>query len=462
MSEVLLTHSNHIFNDDKQVAKMQPYPPLQPLLAAATLRGAGISVGFCDITFQEPGQAFEQSLRYHRPQLVVVCEDDFNFLSKMCLGRNREVAFSMAHAARAAGHLVAVHGPDSTDHIEAYLSAGFDYVLVGEVENTIVDLAQQWRPSEIPGLAYYDQKTGSVRYTPPRPLNTNLDSLPLPAWDLVDMDQYRQAWLGAHGYFSLNMVSSRGCPFHCNWCAKPTYGNHYHVRSPRLVAEEMRYLKTAFRPDHIWFADDIFALSPAWAADFANAVETLNARIPFKMQSRCDLMTRDSVVSLKRAGCSEVWMGAESGSQQVLDAMEKGLRVEQIYRARAHLARHDIRACFFLQFGYLGEAWEDIMATVQMVRDTKPDDIGVSVSYPLPGTKFFNLVVGQMGKKVNWTHSGELAMMFQGAYSTAFYRELADALRLEVRNGAEKERIREAWEKVYQLKGTAEVNGVLV
>ncbi|HSU30417.1 MAG TPA: radical SAM protein [Bryobacteraceae bacterium] len=462
MSEVLLTHSNHLFNDDKQVAKMQPYPPLQPLLAAAALRSAGISIAFCDVTFQEPGQAFEQSLRDHSPQLVVVCEDDFNFLSKMCLGRNREVAFSMAQVAKAAGHVVAVHGPDSTDHIEAYLNAGFDYVLVGEVENTIVDLAQQWRPSEIPGLAYYDQKTGSVRYTPPRPLNSKLDSLPLPAWDLVDMDQYRQAWLGAHGYFSLNMVSSRGCPFHCNWCAKPTYGNHYHVRSPRLVAEEMRYLKTAFRPDHIWFADDIFALSPTWAADFANAVETLDARIPFKMQSRCDLMTRDSVTSLKRAGCSEVWMGAESGSQQVLDAMEKGIRVEQIYRARAHLARHDIRACFFLQFGYLGEGWEDIMATIQMVRDTKPDDIGVSVSYPLPGTKFFNLVVGQMGKKVNWTHSGELAMMFQGAYSTAFYRELADALRLEVRNGAEPERIREAWEKVYQLKGTAEVNGVLV
>jgi radical SAM superfamily enzyme YgiQ (UPF0313 family) len=224
----------------------------------------------------------------------------------------------------------------------------------------------------------------------------------------------------------------------------------------------MLHLKRAFHPDHIWFADDIFALSPAWAADFANAVESLDARIPFKMQSRCDLMTRDTVVSLKRAGCAEVWMGAESGSQQVLDAMDKGIRVEQIYHARAHLARHGIRACFFLQFGYLGEGWEEIMETIRMVRDAKPDDIGVSVSYPLPGTKFFNLVANQMGKKVNWTHSGELAMMFRGAYSTAFYRELADALRLEVRNSADEERIREAWEKVYRLKGTAETNGVAV
>jgi radical SAM superfamily enzyme YgiQ (UPF0313 family) len=126
------------------------------------------------------------------------------------------------------------------------------------------------------------------------------------------------------------------------------------------------------------------------------------------------------------------------------------------------LARHGIRACFFLQFGYLGEGWEEIMETIRMVRDAKPDDIGVSVSYPLPGTKFFNLVANQMGKKVNWTHSGELAMMFRGAYSTAFYRELADALRLEVRNSADEERIREAWEKVYRLKGTAETNGVAV
>ncbi len=157
-------------------------------------------------------------------------------------------------------------------------------------------------------------------------LRTDLDMLPLPAWDLVDIDQYRRAWNSAHGYFSLNMVSSRGCPYRCNWCAKPIYGNSYHVRSPYSVASELRRLKESFQPDHIWFADDIFALSPPWTLEFADAVESLNAQVPFKMQSRCDLMTRDTVKSLRRSGCIEVWMGAESGSQRILDAMDKGIQ----------------------------------------------------------------------------------------------------------------------------------------
>src|SRR5215472_3666748 len=163
----------------------------------------------------------------------------------------------------------------------------------------------------------------------------------------------------------------------------------------------MARLHELCRPDQIWFADDIFGLSAKWAREFAECVERRNARVPFRIQSRCDLMTRDTVAALRRAGCVEVWMGAESGSQRILDAMEKGTRVEQIYQARENLRGHGIRACFFLQFGYLGETSEDIEQTVRMVRETRPDDIGVSVSYPLPRTKFHSLVANQMGAKAN-------------------------------------------------------------
>jgi radical SAM superfamily enzyme YgiQ (UPF0313 family) len=321
-----------------------------------------------------------------------------------------------------------VTGSDSSDHVDEYLKAGFDYVILGEVENTLAELASAIAsgdsPNKIPGL----------HCTQPRKPITNLDELPAPAWDLVDMDRYRKAWRQAHGYFRLNMVTSRGCPYRCNWCAKPIYGSTYHFRSPELAAEEMRYLKASFNPDCLWFADDVFALSPAWARQFATEVEKRGAQIPFKMQSRCDLMTRDTVDALRRAGCVEVWMGAESGSQRILDAMDKGTRVEQIYHARENLRRHGIRAGFFLQFGYLGETSEDIEKTVRMVRETKPDDIGVSVSYPLPRTKFYNLVGNQLGSKSNWSDSGELAMMFQGAFPSEFYRSLADSLHSEVKS----------------------------
>lgn len=460
---VLLAHCNHLYFDRKQVRKMQPYPPLQTLLAAAVLRRQGFEVSLFDSTLNEPVSGFREAVSRSRPDLVVLCEDNFNYLTKMCLLRNRELAFSMCREARQAGIPVVVNSSDATDHIQEYLAGGADYVILGEVEYTLIELATALlgetpvRPDEIPGLAFRDPAGGEIRRTRPRPLLQDLDALPLPAWDLVDMDAYRRAWRSAHGYFALNMVASRGCPYRCNWCARPLYGDSYRTRSPEAVAREMRLLKTRYQPDRLWFADDIFALSARWTLRFAEAVEALKAQIPFQMQSRCDLMTRPTVAALARAGCVEVWMGVESGSQKILDAMEKGIRVEHVYRARENLARHGIRACFFLQFGYPGETWEDIQATLRLVRETRPDDVGISVSYPLPGTRFYQMVSAQLGEKRNWSDSDDLAMMFCGAYTTEFYRLLRDALHLEVdlsngrRNGeAAQAQLRSLWRRIEQ------------
>jgi radical SAM superfamily enzyme YgiQ (UPF0313 family) len=214
----------------------------------------------------------------------------------------------------------------------------------------------------------------------------------------------------------------------------------------------MECVQELFAPDQLWFADDIFGLSGRWTREFAASVERRGVRIPFRMQSRCDLMTRETVEALRRAGCVEIWMGAESGSQRILDAMEKGIRVEQIAEARENLRRHGIRACLFLQFGYLGEEWNDIERTIQMVRDVRPDDVGVSVSYPMPNTRFHQIVHGQIGAQANWRDSADLAMMYQGAFPTEFYRALADALHTEVRYGDEHASVHSAWEKVEQLR----------
>jgi radical SAM superfamily enzyme YgiQ (UPF0313 family) len=353
------------------------------------------------------------------------------------------------------GCLTAVHGSDSTDHVQEYLDAGFGYVLIGEVEETLRELATRKPTSEIAGLAYRDVNTGRTRRTAPRKLNTQLDNLPVPAWDLIDVARYREVWLEYHRYFSLNLVSSRGCPFRCNWCAKPIWGNNYHVRSAMSVAREMLLLKTRYAADHIWFADDIFALSARWTGEFANAVEQLQTSIPFKMQSRCDLMTRETVTDLKRAGCCDVWMGAESGSQRVLDAMEKGTTVQQVFRACENLRRNGIRTGLFLQFGYPGEAWGDIESTIRMVRAAKPDDVGVSVTYPLPGTKLHQLVCSGLGQKTNWTDSDDLTMMFRGTFSTELYRALSRAIHLEVRSPGERSAIAGAWAEVEALKSAS-------
>ncbi len=227
------------------------------------------------------------------------------------------------------------------------------------------------------------------------------------------------------GYFSLNMVTTRGCPYKCNWCAKPIYGNRYNSRTPEMVVKEIKYLKTKFQIDHIWFADDIFGLKPGWLSDFAQLIIAKEIKIKYKIQSRADLLTdEDTVKALAESGCDEVWLGAESGSQKILDAMDKGITVAQIYESRKLLKENGIRTAFFLQFGYPGENHDDVNSTIKMVLDLMPEDIGISVSYPLPGTKLYENVKSELKVKANWTDSDELAMMFKNTYPKEYYKEL--------------------------------------
>lgn len=468
MADVLLTHSYHLYYDRKQTRKMQPYPPLGTLYAAGLLRSAGVSVAVFDTMLNDPEEGFQAALEQHQPRIVVVYEDNFNFLSKMCLTRMREVAYHILETSRRAGATVLVNGSDASDHALEYLQKGFRAVLMGEAELTLLDAVSSLLKSEeqalehIPGLAYLHKDTNELVRTERRGLMRDLDQLAFPSRDLVDTSQYRSAWKSAHGYFSLNIVGSRGCPYRCNWCAKPIYGDSFSVRSAEMVAQEMRQLKYEFGAEHLWFADDIFGLRLKWVRELAAAVERLDAAVPFKMQSRVDLMTADYVSSLRRAGCAEVWMGVESGSQKILDAMDKGTRVDQIAKARENLRHEGIRACYFLQFGYPGETWQDIQNTIKLVRDTRPDDIGVSVSYPLPGTKFHERVQAQMGEKTNWSDSEDLAMIFHGAYTNEFYRALHDALHAQVNTwnsgsgtGTRKEQAPdELWRRVMHLEKT--------
>jgi radical SAM superfamily enzyme YgiQ (UPF0313 family) len=294
-------------------------------------------------------------------------------------------------------------------------------------------------PQTIAGLSFRSANADDVVVTPRRPDISDLDALPLPAWDLVDVGRYRDVWMARHGYYSMNIATSRGCPYHCNWCAKPIWGQRYNVRSPEHVVDEIRWLKETYRPDHIWFVDDILGLKPGWIQRFADGVEREAMQTPFKSLCRVDLLLRgDTIDALRRAGAQVVWVGAESGSQAILDAMDKGTRVEQAVEATRRLHAAGIQVGFFLQFGYPGETRKDIAATLQLVRDGRPDDIGMSVSYPLPGTKFHKAVSAQLGLQQNWLDSRDLAMMYRGPFSTAFYRKLHTVLHHEFR-------MRKAW-----------------
>jgi anaerobic magnesium-protoporphyrin IX monomethyl ester cyclase len=442
---------------------MQPYTPIGTLYAATALRENDITVVVFDSMLEEPSASFIAMLEKHRPKIVAVYEDDFNFLSKMCLTRMREVAWEIAKAAHSRGIIVVAHGSDSTDNPALFLKNGFDYVLCGEAEATLVQLCTSILHSqelpEIDGMVRLDEH-GLVVQSPQRlSKNPTWSELSSPSRDLIDLEPYRIAWTKAHGYFSTNMVSSRGCPYRCNWCAKPISGNKFHLRPPAHVAEEMKLLKTNAGVQHIWFGDDVFALNQHWVQDFAEEVTRRNAVLPFKIQSRADLMSEQTVQSLKAAGCAEVWMGVESGSQTVLRAMDKGLDLSSVIAARRRLKEAGIRASYFLQFGYPGEAWTELRETIAFVRETRPDDVGISFSYPLPGTVFYESVRTQLGQKRNWTDSDDLCIMFKAAYKTDFYRAIRDALHIEVDSWREpyvsnkvKAQIDDLWNRVYELE----------
>jgi anaerobic magnesium-protoporphyrin IX monomethyl ester cyclase len=444
VGRILFAHGHLLRYDAKQFAIGKPYPPLATLFAAAHLRAQGHEVALFDPMLDEDLGGFGAALDRHRPEIVVLYDDSFNWFTKMCLQRMRESARALVAQAHARGLPVVVAGHDAADEPEAYLAAGASFVIAGEGEITLGELLQRWRagqgfgagqpegaPVDLPGLVF--RHRGFVRRTGKRKLLQDLDALPLPAWDLVDLDRYRRFWQERHGYFSLNVVTTRGCPYLCNWCAKPVYGNTYHSRSPGNVLAEIALLRERYAPDHLWFCDDILGLKTRWLIPFAEGMAERGLAMPFLCQTRVDLMTAENVAALHRAGCAEAWLGAESGAQSVLDAMDKGIKVEQTRAAVQRLQAHGIRVGLFLQFGYPGEGWPEIQATRALVRELLPDDIGISVSYPLPGTVFHERVKAELGDKRNWRESDDLDPLVKSAFSRGFYQTLARTVHAELR-----------------------------
>jgi radical SAM superfamily enzyme YgiQ (UPF0313 family) len=426
---VLFAQSYHLYFDPKLWREMHPYPPLGSLYGAAVARAAGHAVCFHDSMLATSPNGFAIAVDRHRPDVVVLYEDNFNYLTKMCLGRMREAALDMIAVARRAGATVIVCGSDASDNAAVYLGAGADYVIRGEGEGPLVELlaflhAGDGDASAIRGISWR-RDDGGVIANPPMPSLRRLDTLPTPAWDLVDLADYRRIWRQRHGRFSLNLVTTRGCPYHGNWCSKPIWGQQYSVRSPENVVAELRTLVELAGPEHIWFMDDIFGLKPNWVRRFADALANVDLRIRFKCLTRPDLLKREGEIdALAEAGCETVWIGAESGSQTILDAMEKGTEVGDIEDITQRLKARGIRVGFFLQYGYPGETLADIRSTLGMLRRLLPEELGISVSCPLPGTPFYERVQSELGQKRNRRNSDDLAMLFEGPFDPRFYRHL--------------------------------------
>lgn len=410
---MLVASPYHLALDPAEAALQKPYPPLGPLVSVAELRAAGHDVGFYDATFAAEPALFAHALSGHRPRRVALVSDPHAVPVKMCTLAQREAALHMVRLAREAGAAVLVAGPDATDHAEVYRAAGAEWVVTGEADTAL----RAWAAGEL--------EPGVVR----RPNRTDLDALPDPDWARVDLPAYAARWRRRHGRWELNLSTARGCPYRCNWCAKPTWGRSYQVASPQRVAAQVHAAREHHAPDALWFTDDVFAVKPAWLAAFRAALGA--DPLPFRCNTRADLVREGAYVrDLRAAGCREVWMGAESGSDTVLAAMDKDQTLADIETAVARLRGEGIRVGFFLQLGYPGERYADVLRTLDMVRRLRPDEIGVSVSYPLPGTPFHDRVKDQL-RADNWERSMENRVLFAGAYPQPFYDAVREVLRAE-------------------------------
>ncbi len=436
MSDILFSHSYYYKLDPKQWKNKTPFPPLGTLYAAALMRQNGHDVRLFDTNLLDNPHSIAPILEIQRPKYLVIYDDGFNYLTKMCLTNMREACFEMIGLGKNANCTVIVCSSDSTDHAAEYLAKGADFIILGEGEMTLLELIGTLDKKEpahaIAGIAYFANDI--VHTNPKRPVLQDLDAFPLPAWDLVDMNEYKLLWRQSGKKFTLNIATTRGCPYKCNWCAKPIYGNRYNSHSPQYIVHHIEFLRSSYGVRRFWMCDDIFGLKPNWVRDFNFELKKRKLNIRYYIQSRVDLLLKEDMVDLlAESGLEEVWVGAESASQKILDAMDKGTTVDQIYRATHLLKQKNIRVAFFLQFGYLDENPEDILKTIGMVKELMPDNIGISVSYPLPGTKFYEKVKDELRQKTNWKDSDDLAMMFNGSFKTSYYRKLQRFVHKEYR-----------------------------
>lgn len=453
--KILIGQSYFRILDPKEEKRQMPYPPLGTLYAATILKNLGHEVIFYDSMLSENPNEFKEKIKTSKPDLLLIYDDEFNYLTKMCLSNMRDVAISFIKTAKSLNIPTIVYSSDATDFCKYYFDAGCDAIIYGEGEATLKEVVKAIKENvfddkknQIDGLKYFDGD--KVIVTPQRKMISNLDELPNPDYSFVDIEKYKEIWLTHHGYFSLNISTTRGCPYNCNWCAKPIYGQVYHAKSPENVVSQLKDLKEKYDINHFWITDDIFGLKTNWIKSFADELERQNLKIPYKCLTRPDLLLRgDTLENLHKSGCKTIWIGAESGSQKILDAMDKGTKVEQIYESAKRVHALGMEIAFFIQFGYTGENWDDINLTRNMIKSCLPDDIGVSVSYPLPGTKFFEKVKVQMKNKTNWKDSDDLDLMFSGSYERTFYKLLHGLVHSEYRTN---KIIRERnWKKIPHL-----------
>jgi radical SAM superfamily enzyme YgiQ (UPF0313 family) len=421
VSDLLLTHGYFMFDDPKELQIMKPYAPLGILYLCSHLRNKGFDVEVFDTTFSTRDLLF-QHLRTEKPSVLGVYA---NLMT-------RKNVIDILRVAHEAGWKTVVGGPEPGAYAQEYLESGADFVVFGEGEITMEEILQALPEKsvdalvKVPGIAFLDDNR-VLHQTAPRAQIANLDAQPWPARSAIDIPRYVRTWRDAHGQGSVSFITARGCPYKCRWCSHQVFGLTHRRRNPSLVVDEVEWLVREYSPDMAWVADDVFTIHHGWIRDYAAEMRRRGLRIPFECISRADRLNAEMLDLLAELGCFRLWIGSESGSQRILDAMERGVRVEQVQKAVEMSRSRGIQSGMFLMWGYEGEELNDIEATITHVKNSNPDIFFTTVAYPIKGTPYYNRVADRLVQLKPWSQSSDRELIIKGRHSRKFY-DFADRL----------------------------------
>ncbi len=432
--DLLLTHGYFLREDEAEKRIMKPYPPLGILYISAYLKSRGFAVDIFDSTFRS-----KEDLRTHldrtRPGIVGIY---VNLMTKLN-------ALEIIKECKSRGAIVVVGGPEVPYHCEDFLRHGADVGVMGEGELTVAELLPHLQKrgakemQHIRGIMYREDD-GSLVRTPDRELIPDLDALPLPDRESIDVQQYVDVWRTHHGMGSVSLICARGCPYTCTWCSRSVFGDTHRRRSVKSVVDEIEMLRERYRPDMVWFADDVFTINHRWFRAFYEEMKRRNIRIPFECITRADRLTEEIIGKMAELGAFRIWFGSESGSQRVLDAMQRRVTVEQIRSATRLTRKFGVQAGLFVMLGYPGEEIVDIEATIEHLKAADPDTYLTTIAYPIKGTALYNEVKESLVAPGQWNTTTDRSMNFRGRHSRRFYwfatRHLVNEMELHrIRSG---------------------------
>ncbi|MBV9601615.1 MAG: B12-binding domain-containing radical SAM protein [Chloroflexi bacterium] len=415
-ADVLLTHGYFLYEDPHELAVMKPYPPLGLLYVSSYLKWRGIATELFDTTFSrfDDLQAY---LQRERPRVVGVYS---NLMT-------RAKVLQVIGAAKSVGSFVVAGGPDPANYLDEYLSRGADVVVIGEGELTLEELVPHLIQHGLTDLGtiqgiVYRGEDGSIVRTEARPMIADLDAQPFPDRAAIDQDEYVNVWRKHHGQGSVSLITARGCPYTCTWCSHSVFGYSHRRRSPRNVVDEVEHIVDTYHPDLLWYADDVFTINHKWLFEYTAEMERRGFHLPFETISREDRLNEEVVKTLARLGCYRLWIGAESGSQKILDRMKRRTNAERVRDMVHLLQKHGIEVGMFIMLGYDGEDRSDLQATVEHLKEAGPDTFLTTVAYPIKGTPYYTTVADKVIARKAWETGSDRDYTIAGRHSPRYYQ----------------------------------------